>query len=100
MDKPHGIIVFGASGSGCTTLGRELARLLNFEHFDTDDYFFEINNPPFEMKERPLNEGLCEIKLFHRKNGIAYPLCRFSHGLHGFWVCSFAVVKSNAPIKL
>jgi len=56
MDKPHGIVVFGASGSGCTTLGRELARLLNFEHFDTDDYFFEHNNPPFTMKERPLNE--------------------------------------------
>ena len=41
MDKPHGIIVFGASGSGCTTLGRALARQLNFEHFDTDDFFLK-----------------------------------------------------------
>jgi len=62
VDKPHGIIVFGASGSGCTTLGRELARLLNFEHFDTDDYFFEINNPPFEMTERPLNERIALLR--------------------------------------
>ena len=62
MEKPHGIIVFGASGSGCTTTGRELARLLNFEHFDTDDYFFEINNPPFEMKERPLNERISLLR--------------------------------------
>jgi len=61
-DKPHGIIVFGASGSACTTLGRELARLLNFEHFDTDDYFFEINNPPFEMKERPLDERIALLR--------------------------------------
>jgi len=31
MNKPHGIIVFGANGSGKTTLGRELARILNFK---------------------------------------------------------------------
>ena len=62
MDKPHGIMVFGASGSGCTTLGRELARLLDFKHFDTDDYFFEQNNPPIEMKERPLNERISLLR--------------------------------------
>jgi len=55
MSNPHGIIVFGASGSGCTTLGRELARLLNFEHFDTDDYFFVPTDPPF-TQERSLHE--------------------------------------------
>ncbi|MCL1843404.1 MAG: hypothetical protein FWF79_06295 [Defluviitaleaceae bacterium] len=68
MDKPHGIMVFGASGAGCTTMGRELARLLNFEHFDTDDYFFEINNPPFEMKERPLNERISLLRPLLLKN--------------------------------
>jgi len=61
MNKPHGIVVFGASGSGCTTLGRELARLLNFEHFDTDDYFFEKTDPPF-TKERPLNERITLLR--------------------------------------
>lgn len=34
MDKPQGIIVFGANGAGKTTLGRELARILNFKHMD------------------------------------------------------------------
>ena len=68
MDKPHGIIVFGASGSGCTTTGRELARLLKFEHYDTDDYFFEINNPPFEMKERPLNERIALLRPLLKNN--------------------------------
>jgi len=62
---PHGIVIFGASGSGCTTLGRELSQLLNFEHFDTDDYFFIPTDPPF-TQERPLRERvdlLCsEIK--------------------------------------
>ncbi|MCL1862236.1 MAG: hypothetical protein FWF78_01575 [Defluviitaleaceae bacterium] len=68
MDKLHGIIVFGASGSGCTTTGRELARLLNFEHFDTDDYFFVINNPPFEMKERPLDERIALLRPLLKHN--------------------------------
>jgi len=75
MDKPHGIIVFGASGSGCTTLGRELARLLNFEHFDTDDYFFEINNPPFEMKERPLNERIALLRPLLLKSNFVISGC-------------------------
>ena len=68
MDKSHGIIVFGASGSGCTTLGRELARLLRFEHFDTDDYFFEINNPPVEMKERLLDERIALLRPLLKSN--------------------------------
>ena len=34
----HGIIVFGAPGSGQTTVGREAARRLDFPHFDLDDY--------------------------------------------------------------
>ncbi|MCL2405061.1 MAG: AAA family ATPase [Defluviitaleaceae bacterium] len=62
MDNKHGIIVFGASGSGCTTMGRELARLLNFKHFDTDDYFFVQNNPPLAMKERPLDERISLLR--------------------------------------
>jgi len=36
----RGIIVFGASGSGTTTIGKELANIMNFKHFDLDDYFW------------------------------------------------------------
>ncbi|MCL2387284.1 MAG: AAA family ATPase, partial [Defluviitaleaceae bacterium] len=57
MDKPHGIIVFGAGGTGKTTLACELARLLNFDHFDTDDYFFEQTDPPF-TQTRSLNKRI------------------------------------------
>ena len=35
---PRGIIIFGAMGVGDTTVGKELARRLNFQHFDLDDY--------------------------------------------------------------
>ena len=61
MENPHGIMVFGASGSGCTTLGRELSKMLNYEHFDTDDYFFEHPGPPF-IHERPLHLRIALLK--------------------------------------
>jgi len=67
MDKPHGIIVFGASGAGSTTLGRELARLLNFEHYDTDDYSFEQTDPPY-TKSRPLHERLALLRPLIKSN--------------------------------
>jgi len=47
MNKPRGVIVFGASGSGTTTLGKELAGLLGFIHLDIDRYFWKQTNPPF-----------------------------------------------------
>jgi len=41
MNNPHGIIVFGANGSGKTTIGRELARILNYKRMDSEDYYFK-----------------------------------------------------------
>lgn len=34
----RGIILFGAMGVGDTTLGKEVAKRLNYPHFDIDDY--------------------------------------------------------------
>src|SRR5262245_32157521 len=44
------IHITGASGSGTTTLGRELARTLDCAHFDADNYFWLPTDPPFEKK--------------------------------------------------
>jgi len=38
-----GIIIFGASGAGSTTLGKEVARRLNFQYLDIDDYLWRWN---------------------------------------------------------
>lgn len=67
MDKPQGIIVFGANGAGKTTLGRELARVLHFFHMDIEDYHFEKSEIPYTV-ERPredcINLMLADIKRY------------------------------------
>lgn len=44
------IHIFGASGSGTTTLGRALSERLQCPHFDTDAYFWLSTDPPFTQK--------------------------------------------------
>jgi len=39
--------IFGASGSGTTTLGGLLAARLGLARFDADDFFWERTEPPF-----------------------------------------------------
>jgi len=40
------IHIFGASGSGTTTLGKSLAERFSIPHMDTDDYFWEKTDIP------------------------------------------------------
>ena len=53
----HIIHIFGASGSGTTTLGRALAANMGLVHMDTDDYFWLPTDPKFTAK-RPIAERL------------------------------------------
>ena len=53
----HIIHIFGASGSGTTTLGAALAREIGLVHMDTDDYFWLPTDPKFTAK-RPIDERL------------------------------------------
>ena len=41
------IHIFGASGSGTTTLGRAVSDRLGVPRFDADDYFWQKTEPPF-----------------------------------------------------
>lgn len=47
IDRIH---ILGASGSGTTTLAKLISTHLNCECFDTDEYFWELTNPPFQKK--------------------------------------------------
>jgi adenylate kinase family enzyme len=47
------IHIFGASGSGVTTLGQQLALHLQFPYFDNDDFYWQKSDPPFTIKRFP-----------------------------------------------
>jgi len=42
--------IFGASGSGTTTLGQTIAKRWDWNHLDADDYYWEKTDPPFQVK--------------------------------------------------
>lgn len=44
------IHIFGASGSGTSTLGKLLCEKLGYYHMDTDAYFWEATDPPYTVK--------------------------------------------------
>ena len=47
----HEVIhIFGASGSGTTTLGKYISHRLGYFFMDTDDYFWILTNPPYSIK--------------------------------------------------
>lgn len=51
------IHIFGASGSGTTTLGQKICAKLGYTFMDTDDYFWLPTEPKFVQK-RPQEERL------------------------------------------
>ena len=51
------IHIFGASGSGTTTLGKRISSELGYFHMDTDDYFWMPTDPKFTAK-RPAEERI------------------------------------------
>ena len=44
------ILIFGASGSGTTTLGNEIQKRTDFKHLDVDNYYWKKTEPPFQEK--------------------------------------------------
>ena len=54
----RGIIFFGSPGSGTTTLGREVARRLGFQHFELDDYLYRWDTAIPYTAARPREERI------------------------------------------
>ena len=59
--KSGRIHVFGASGSGTTTLGQAVAKQLQVPFFDVDSYFWKETDPPF-TKKRPTDERISGLE--------------------------------------
>ena len=53
MEWPIRIHVFGASGAGTTTLGAALAARLGIAHLDVDDFYWQLTDPPYRVKNEP-----------------------------------------------
>ena len=51
------IHIFGASGSGTTTIAQIVSKQLGYQHFDSDNYFWIPTTNPFTI-ERERNECL------------------------------------------
>ena len=55
------IHIYGASGSGTSTLGRKISEELGYKFMDTDDYFWLLTNPRYTTK-RSKEERLSLMK--------------------------------------
>lgn len=51
------IHIYGASGSGTSTLGKKICNELGYKFMDTDDYYWLPSNPKYTYK-RPVDERL------------------------------------------
>ena len=56
------LYIFGASGTGSTTLGKAIASDLDLTHVDTDDHYWAPVEPPFSIKREPL-ERVASMKV-------------------------------------
>jgi len=102
MNKPHGIIVFGANGAGKTTLGRELARLLNYKHMDIETYAFKDSTIPYTDQrscEECIELMLADIKK-HRSFVISAVTGDFGNMIPLFYeLAIFIIAPSDIRMK-
>lgn len=96
--KNH-IHIFGASGSGTTTLGRELARQLPHVHLDSDDYFWsEKFTKPRLQPERI--ELLTHAFKIQRQWILSGAICGWGDGLkNAFDLVVFLYVPSEVRLQ-
>jgi shikimate kinase len=74
MERPPNVVLIGFMGSGKTTVGKELAGLLNFQFFDTDSrieakfgrkiswIFKHKGEKYFREQEKKVIEEVCHLK--------------------------------------
>lgn len=69
MDKQV-IHIYGASGSGTSTIGKFIADKLGYFFMDTDDYFWEPTNPPYTIKRKVSDRIALMQKDIAKHNGV------------------------------
>ena len=61
MQLPDRVHIFGASGSGTTSLASAISGKHGHRHLDTDDFFWASTNPPYREK-RPQDQRLALLR--------------------------------------
>ncbi len=94
MSADYKIHLFGASGSGTSTLGAALAQKLSLPHLDVDDFYWRPTDPPFVEKQQPAQRLLDLNEALSKSQGwiLSGSLCgwgdelipRFSHAVFLF----------------
>ncbi|MFA6236693.1 MAG: AAA family ATPase [Bacteriovorax sp.] len=84
MIKKIKIHIFGASGSGVTTLGKNLSQHYRIPSLDADDYYWKETNPPFQ-EANPI-----EARKILLKNAISS---------HSSWVVSGSLISWGDTIQ-
>ena len=60
--------IFGASGSGVTTLGQTLSEELQINYFDSDDYFWVQSEPPFTNRREATERNELILQSLNKSN--------------------------------
>ena len=84
------ILIFGASGSGTTTLANSLSQKTNFPHLDIDNYYWEITNPIFQKKVEKEVSQRNVLQDFQKQNDVVVSGSMVSWG--EVWVTAFDLV--------
>ena len=65
------INIFGSSGSGTTTLAKNLSEIYDFYHIDVDDLMWENTDPPFTIRrDNFIIKNLIQEQINSHKNSI------------------------------
>lgn len=78
------ILIFGASGSGVTTLGKVVSQRLNFDYFDSDDYFWKSTEIPFTERNNPEERNSKIIAALNNSENWILGGSTFQWGLNDF----------------
>ncbi|MEM8527377.1 MAG: AAA family ATPase [Bacteroidota bacterium] len=81
------IHIFGASGSGTTTLGKTIAQQWNWTHLDADDYYWEKTDPPFQTKVPLEQRNKNLLQDFNASENVVVSGSMISWGEH--WATAF-----------
>ena len=81
------LLVFGASGSGTSTLGRSLSSQLGYSFLDADDFYWEKTEPPFSKKVPLMERNQRLMNAYHQSNDLIISGSLVTWG--DFWQTAF-----------